>query len=110
LYYAYSINFVNIVAYLLTARTVDLEKHPLLGKNCVTGNNAISDRSGVFCAVRAIAVYNENQLSLLLFRLEISGRQLFLKIAAHAKHILRTIGNFPSRTPVRDLHIAFNLP
>jgi hypothetical protein len=40
----------------------------------------------------------------------IFGRRLSLKIAAPAKKVLRTIGNFPRCTSVRDLHTAFNLP
>jgi hypothetical protein len=45
-----------------------------------------------------------------LSRLGISGRHLPFKIAASTKQVLRTIGNFPRCTPVRDLHTAFNLP
>jgi hypothetical protein len=33
-----------------------------------------------------------------------------LKIARIKKKILRTTGNFPRCTPVRDLHTALNLP
>jgi hypothetical protein len=41
------------VAYLLKARTVEPGKQPLLGNGCVTRNNGVIVRSGVFCAVRA---------------------------------------------------------
>jgi hypothetical protein len=33
-----------------------------------------------------------------------------LKLKRLQNKVLRTIGNFPSCTPVRDLHTAFNLP
>jgi hypothetical protein len=33
--------FLNIVAYLLKARTVEPEKQPLLGNGCVTRNNKL---------------------------------------------------------------------
>jgi hypothetical protein len=46
----------NIVAYLLKARIVEPEKQPLLSNGCVTGNNGITVRSGVFCAVCAEAI------------------------------------------------------
>jgi hypothetical protein len=45
-----------------------------------------------------------------LSRLGISGTHLSLKIAGHAKKILRTFGNFVGCTPVRDLHTVFNFP
>jgi hypothetical protein len=40
------------VAYLLKSRTVEPEKLPLLGNDCVTRNNGVTVGSGVFCAVR----------------------------------------------------------
>jgi hypothetical protein len=48
-----------MVAYLLKARTVEPEKQPLLGNGCVTRNNEVTSGSGVFCAVRAEAIYRE---------------------------------------------------
>jgi hypothetical protein len=33
-----------------------------------------------------------------------------LKLQRLQNIVLRTIGNFPRRTPVRDLHMAFKLP
>jgi hypothetical protein len=33
-----------------------------------------------------------------------------LKLQCLQKKVLATIGNFPRRTPVRDLHVAFKLP
>jgi hypothetical protein len=33
-----------------------------------------------------------------------------LKLQRMQKKVLRTIGNFPRCTPVRDLHTTFNLP
>jgi hypothetical protein len=50
------------VAYLLKARTVDPEKQPLLGNDCVTGNNGVAAGSGVFCAVRAEAIQRQGVL------------------------------------------------
>jgi hypothetical protein len=41
------------VACLVKARTMEQEKHPFLGNGCVTCNNGVTVRSGVFCAVRA---------------------------------------------------------
>jgi hypothetical protein len=34
----------------------------------------------------------------------------YIKVAALQNKILRTIGKLPRRTPVRDLHIAFQIP
>jgi hypothetical protein len=61
---AYSVRFdvltevtmKNIVAYLLKARIVELEKEPLLGNGCVTGDNAVTVGRDAFCAVRAEAI------------------------------------------------------
>jgi hypothetical protein len=33
-----------------------------------------------------------------------------LKLQHLQNKVLRTIGNFPRRTPIRDLHMAFKLP
>jgi hypothetical protein len=33
-----------------------------------------------------------------------------LKLQRLQNKVLRTIGNFPRRTPVRDLHVAFKIP
>jgi hypothetical protein len=33
-----------------------------------------------------------------------------LKLQRPQNRVLRTIGNFPRRTPVRDLHVAFKIP
>jgi hypothetical protein len=33
-----------------------------------------------------------------------------MKLQRLQKKVLRTIGNFPRRTPVREMHIAFKLP
>jgi hypothetical protein len=33
-----------------------------------------------------------------------------MKLQRLQNKVLRTIGNFPRRTPVRDLHIAFKIP
>jgi hypothetical protein len=44
---------LNIVAYLLKARTVGSEKQSLLDNGCVTRNNVVNVGRGVFCAVRA---------------------------------------------------------
>jgi hypothetical protein len=33
-----------------------------------------------------------------------------LKLQRLQNNVLRTIGNFPMRTPVRDLHMTFKLP
>jgi hypothetical protein len=33
-----------------------------------------------------------------------------LKLQRLQKRVLRTIGNFPRRTTVRELHVAFNIP
>jgi hypothetical protein len=45
-----------IVAYLLKARTVELEIQPLLGDGCITHSNEVIVRSGVFSAVHAEAI------------------------------------------------------
>jgi hypothetical protein len=42
--------------FVLKARTVDPEKQPLLGNGCVTLNNGVTVRCGVFCAVHAEAI------------------------------------------------------
>jgi hypothetical protein len=52
------------VAYLFKARTAEPEKQPLLGNSSVKCNSGISVGSGVFCAVRAEATYNEDHLPL----------------------------------------------
>jgi hypothetical protein len=44
------------MAYLLKARTVEVEKQPLLGNGGVTRNNGVTVGSGVFCAVHAEAI------------------------------------------------------
>jgi hypothetical protein len=42
---------------------------------------------------------------------EFAGDNHLLKLQRlQKKKVLRTIGNFPRRTPVRDLHVAFKLP
>jgi hypothetical protein len=33
-----------------------------------------------------------------------------IKVQSLQNKVLRTSGNFPRRTPVRELHMAFNLP
>jgi hypothetical protein len=33
-----------------------------------------------------------------------------MKLQRLQTKVLRTIGNFPRRTPVRDVHMAFHLP
>jgi hypothetical protein len=33
-----------------------------------------------------------------------------LKLQRLQNRVLRTIGNFPRRTPVRDMHVAFQIP
>jgi hypothetical protein len=33
-----------------------------------------------------------------------------IKLQRLQNKVLRTIGNFPRRTPVRELHVAFNIP
>jgi hypothetical protein len=40
----------------------------------------------------------------------IFGQIPIYKIAAPENRVLRNIGNFPWRTPVRELHKAFNIP
>jgi hypothetical protein len=46
----------NTVAFLLKAKTVDPEKQPLTGNDCVTCNNGVIVGSSVFCAVCAEAI------------------------------------------------------
>jgi hypothetical protein len=46
----------DTVAYLLEARTVELEKQPLLGNGCITRNSGVTIGSGVFCVVCADAM------------------------------------------------------
>jgi hypothetical protein len=43
-------------------------------------------------------------------RLRICGRIALIEIAAPAKWVLCTIGSFPRRTSVRDIHVAFQIP
>jgi hypothetical protein len=47
---------------------------------------------------------------LCLSRLGISADTYLLKLQRLIGKVLRTTGNFPRRTPVRDLHAAFNHP
>jgi radical SAM superfamily enzyme len=44
------------VAYLLKEKTVEPEKHPLLGNGCVTRSNGVTVGGCVFCVVRAKAI------------------------------------------------------
>jgi hypothetical protein len=41
---------------------------------------------------------------------ELAADTYFLNLQRLQNKVLRTIGNFPKCTPVRDLHTAFNLP
>jgi hypothetical protein len=41
---------------------------------------------------------------------EFSADSHLLKLQRLQNKVLRTIGNFPRHTPVRDLHMAFKLP
>jgi hypothetical protein len=41
---------------------------------------------------------------------ELAADTYLLKFQRLKNKVLRTIGNFPRFTPVRDLHTAFNLP
>jgi hypothetical protein len=41
---------------------------------------------------------------------ELAVNTYLLKFQRMQNKVLRTIGNFPRRTPFRDLHTAFNLP
>jgi hypothetical protein len=50
---AAAVEMVCIVAYLLEAGIVELEKQPSLGNGCSTRNNGVIVGSGVFRAVRA---------------------------------------------------------
>jgi hypothetical protein len=47
---------VCTVTYLVKARTVKLQKQPLIDNGYVTRNNGVTVESGVFCAVRAEAI------------------------------------------------------
>jgi hypothetical protein len=40
---------------------------------------------------------------------EFAADKHLLKLQRPENKVLRTIGNFPRRTPVRDLHLAFKL-
>jgi hypothetical protein len=44
------------VAYLLEAMTVEPKKQPMLANGFLTRNNGVTVGSGVFCAVRAVAI------------------------------------------------------
>jgi hypothetical protein len=46
----------------------------------------------------------------MLPRLGICGKYPPAETAAPKNRVLRTIGNFPRGTPVRELHKAFNIP
>jgi hypothetical protein len=41
---------------------------------------------------------------------EFAATTHLLKLQLQQNKVLRTIGNFPRRTPVRELHKAFNIP
>jgi hypothetical protein len=41
---------------------------------------------------------------------ELAGNTYLLKLQRLQNKVLRIIGHFPRRIPVRDLHTAFNLP
>jgi hypothetical protein len=41
---------------------------------------------------------------------EFAADNQLLKLQRLQNKVLRTTGNFPRRTPVRDLHMAFKLP
>jgi hypothetical protein len=41
---------------------------------------------------------------------ELAADTHLLKLQLMQNKVLRTVGNFPRCTPVRDLHTAFNLP
>jgi hypothetical protein len=41
---------------------------------------------------------------------ESAAETLLIKLQRLQNKVLRTIGNFPRRTPVRELHVAFNIP
>jgi hypothetical protein len=41
---------------------------------------------------------------------EFSADRHVIKLKGLQNSVLCTIGNFPSRTPVRDTHVAFNIP
>jgi hypothetical protein len=41
---------------------------------------------------------------------EFAANTHLLKLQRLQNKVLRTIGNFPGRTPVRELHKAFNIP
>jgi hypothetical protein len=51
----------HITSLTYCARTVEPQKQPLLSNGCVTLNNGITLGSGVFCAVRAEAIHDEDQ-------------------------------------------------
>jgi hypothetical protein len=44
------------------------------------------------------------------FACELVADTHLLKLQRLQKKVLRTIGNFPRRTPVRELHKAFDIP
>jgi hypothetical protein len=41
---------------------------------------------------------------------EFAADTYLLKLQRLRNSVLRTIGNYPRRTPVRDLHMAFHIP
>jgi hypothetical protein len=41
---------------------------------------------------------------------EFAAESLLLKLQRLQNKVLRTIGNFPRRTSVRDMHVAFQIP
>jgi hypothetical protein len=41
---------------------------------------------------------------------EFAADNYLLKLQRPQNKVLRTIGNFPRRTPIRNLHMAFKLP
>jgi hypothetical protein len=41
---------------------------------------------------------------------EFAAESHLLKLQRLQNKVLRTLGNFPRRTPVRDMHVAFQIP
>jgi hypothetical protein len=60
--------------------------------------------NAVFSVRSYLRLYNENQWNKLRIRV-----CRLLKSQRLQNKVLRTIGNFPRRTPVRELHVAFNI-
>jgi hypothetical protein len=78
---------------------------------------------GFFVYVRVFLSFKNANIKLTLYKAlirpiityaspawEFAANTHMMKLQRPENRVLRTIGNFPRRTPVRQLHKAFNIP